>query len=51
MARIRNVVKWGNSTLIMLKPSDPVDMGIEAGDKVDIEDILIIKTKKGGKKK
>ena len=46
MARIRNIVKWGNSTVIMLKPLDLKDMGIEVNDEVDIEDIQIIKKRK-----
>jgi len=51
MARIRTTAHWGNSDVIMLKPSDKKDLGIEIGkDEVDIEDIRILKKKKGEKK-
>jgi len=47
MARIRNTARWGNSDVIMLKPYDKIDLGIEVGeDEVDIDDIQILKKKK-----
>lgn len=45
-------MRWGNSDVILLKPQDKVDMNIEIGkDQVDIEDIIILKTKKEVKRK
>ena len=52
MARIRNTARWGNSDVIMLKSQDKVDMDIDIGDdQVDLEDMIILKNKKRGKKR
>ena len=47
--RIRKIRKIGTSNYIGLKPIDMEDLEIETEDKVDIENIKVIK--KGKKKK
>jgi len=42
----REIVKYGNSFLIRLSPSDMEDMELKEGDLVDIEDITKIKNVK-----
>jgi len=49
MARIREVIEYGNSTLIRLHKVDLVDLELKVGDLVDIEDIQ--KINKQNKKK
>ena len=44
--RLRQVVKWGNSFVIRLKPSDMKDLGLSEKDEVDIDDIVKYKKKK-----
>ena len=42
MQRYRKIKKYGNSYFIALKPIDMDDLGIMAGDYVDISDCVII---------
>jgi hypothetical protein len=45
--RIRKTRKYGNTSVITLKPNDAEDMNIKIGkDFVDIQEIKIIKHKK-----
>ena len=41
--RARKIIKYGNTTLIRLKPNDLKDMGWEYGDKIDIDKCEILK--------
>jgi hypothetical protein len=51
--RKRKVVKYGDSCLIRLAPSDMIDFDLKKGDEVDIEDIskLNEEEKKDGRRK
>lgn len=51
MTRYRTIKKYGDTWIIKLNPIDAVDFGFQEGDKVDIEDIIILKHNKGGKSK
>jgi len=44
--RIRKVRKWGDQLVIPVNVFDQRDLEIEAGDEVDISDIVVKKTKK-----
>ncbi len=45
--KLRNINKWGNSTVIMLTATDVKDLGIEVGKhEVDISNIVITKIRK-----
>jgi hypothetical protein len=46
MARLREVGKYGNSFVIKLIPEDIQDLELELGDKLDIEDAMIVKKRK-----
>ena len=48
--RKRQIKKYGNTWIIKLVPSDIKDFELQEGDEVDIEDVEIIKSKKGRKK-
>lgn len=43
MARIREVIEYGNSTVIRLHKTDLKDLDIRAGDEIDIENLKIVK--------
>ena len=43
--RVRKIREWGSSMVLVFAPADKKDLKIEAGDEVDIEDIIIIKKK------
>ena len=44
MARKRSTFRWGNSSVILLKPSDLLDLDIKVGeDMVDIEEMVVLK--------
>lgn len=43
MVRYRTFKKYGGSDIIQLKPTDKEDLGLEYGDEVDIEDVVIKK--------
>lgn len=58
--RYRKIRRWGNSLVIVLKPTDELDLNLKVGDLIDIEDAvrktsvpesLEVITKKGKKKK
>lgn len=51
MKKLRNIKKWGSSTVVMLTPTDVKDnqIDVDRGDEADIEDIVFKKGK--GKKK
>jgi len=51
MTRYRTIKKYGDTWIIKLMPIDAVDFGIKEGDEVDIENIIILKTKKEVKKR
>lgn len=51
MARLRQVKEWGNSLVIVLLSADVNDLGIKKGDMVDLEDLVIKRSDKNGKKK
>jgi len=51
MVRIRKIREWGGQLIIALRNVDSREMDIEVGDEVDIEDIQVIKQKKGKPKK
>lgn len=44
--RLREVRKIGNSWFIKLDPADVKDFNLDEGNKMDIEDILIINNNK-----
>jgi antitoxin component of MazEF toxin-antitoxin module len=39
--RYRAIRKWGNSLVIVLRPSDEMDLNLKVGDMIDIEDAVI----------
>ena len=39
--RFRSIRKWGNSLVIVLRPSDEMDLNIKVGDMIDIEDAVV----------
>jgi len=49
MARYRRVKKYGNTWMIALTTPDREDLGLELGDEVNIEDV-VIKKKRDDKK-
>lgn len=38
--RYRKVRRWGNSLVIVLKPTDEQDLNLKIGDLIDIEDAV-----------
>jgi antitoxin component of MazEF toxin-antitoxin module len=38
--RFRTIRRWGNSLVIVLRPSDEMDLNIKVGDMIDIEDAV-----------
>jgi antitoxin component of MazEF toxin-antitoxin module len=38
--RYRKVRRWGNSLVIILKPTDEQDLNLKVGDLIDIEDAV-----------
>lgn len=39
--RYRKIRRWGNSLVIVLKPSDELDLNLKVGDLIDIEDAIV----------
>ena len=46
MSRIRTIKKYGDTWVIKLMPLDAVDLELNIGDEVDVEDMVIIRRKK-----
>jgi len=44
--RKRIIKQYGNTWVIKLEPTDVIDFGLVEGDKVDIEELLILKETK-----
>lgn len=40
MTRYRQFMKYGNTDVIKLKPTDKVDLNMKYGDMIDIEDAV-----------
>lgn len=47
--RIRKIKKYGNTFVIPLTSMDMKDLGYKEGDEIDIEDLVILNKKGGGK--
>lgn len=39
--RYRKIRRWGNSLVIVLKPTDESDLNLKVGDLIDIEDAVV----------
>ena len=48
--RKRIIKQYGNTWVIKLEPIDVIDFGLVEGDKVDIEELLILKDNQSKKK-
>lgn len=48
--RLRQIKKYGNTWVVKLETADIEDYGIIEGDKVDIEDLSLLKEKRGKSK-
>lgn len=49
MARIRTIGIYGNSWVIKLSPIDVKDYGLKEGDEVNVEDMILMRKKRGDK--
>ena len=38
MTRLREIKKWGSCFVLVLRVSDMEDLGLEVGDKIEVED-------------
>lgn len=45
MSRLREIKKYGDTWVIKLNPIDISDFGLVEGDKVDIDDLELLKQK------
>jgi hypothetical protein len=49
--RLRNIIKYGNTYVIKLHTADIEDFGLVIGDKVDIDDLVLLQEKISSKKR